>query len=98
MAERALGANRKNASKKSSWRIATTTIWLTVAGLVVGLAVYVWTAVNSNEAQQVRELRQTLDSLSDRGYQLQHKIDSINRLGVTNEEGASSPSSQVVEP
>ncbi|MEM9832614.1 MAG: hypothetical protein AAF944_18430 [Bacteroidota bacterium] len=50
------------------------------------LTVYVWTSVNSDEAQQVRELREELDSLSDRGDQLQHKIDSLNRLGEVGSE------------
>jgi len=68
--------------KNSTWIAATIIVWLAVAGVVGAVAVYVWAAVDARQIEQVRQLRQEMDSLTDRSYQLQHKIDSLNRLGV----------------
>jgi len=77
-------------------------IWAAVASIIIGLAVYVWILKNSDEAQQVRRLKQELDSITDRGYQLQHKIDSLNQLGVADvnqqEDSTSIPSDNVSTP
>ena len=69
-------------SKKGPWILASTVIWLTVAGLIGGVAVYLSSAVDAYQLKQVYQLRGEMDSISDRGYLLQHKIDSLNRLGV----------------
>jgi len=61
---------------------ATIIVWLAVVGVMGVVAVYVWIAVDSQQIEQVRQLRHEMDSLSNRGYQLQHKIDSLDRLGV----------------
>ncbi|MGB3586499.1 MAG: hypothetical protein WBA23_08170 [Tunicatimonas sp.] len=82
MAKAVPDTNSKNVGKKSSWKKTTTIIWFAVVGIIIGLAAYVWTLRNSEEAQQVRRLKQELDSISNRSYQLQHKIDSLNRLDV----------------
>jgi sensor domain CHASE-containing protein len=68
--------------KKSPWMAATIIVWLTLAGIAGVVAVFVWAAVDSRQIKQVRQLRQEMDSLVDRSYQLQHKIDSLDRLGV----------------
>ncbi|MEM9672711.1 MAG: hypothetical protein ACFB15_20125 [Cyclobacteriaceae bacterium] len=68
--------------KKSPWIVATIIVWLTVAGIVGAVFVYIWSAVDGRQIEQVRQLRHQMDSLSNRGYQLQHKIDSLDRLGV----------------
>lgn len=55
---------------------------LTVAGGIGAITIYTGVASDSEQIEQVQELRKEMDSLSNRGYQLQHKIDSLNRLGV----------------
>lgn len=80
MAKAVPDPNRKKTSSKFTWKTTTIVTWVAVVGMVVGLTIYLGRLVNSNEAQQVRKLKQELDSISDREYQIQYKIDSLSQL------------------
>ncbi len=67
---------------KILWKATTLIVWLGVIGMVGGVAIYLWSKAETSQIEQVQQLRKEMNALTDRDYQLQHKIDSLNRLGV----------------
>lgn len=82
MGETKFGKRPKIGSKSFPKIVSIIILGLTVAGSIGAITIYIGVASDSEQVEQVQKLRKEMDSLSNRGYQLQHKIDSLDRLGV----------------